>query len=90
MTNGSDASQRQPVSATNLTAEGGTVATCKALQEVVPLVDYRRQPIVHRVTRMPKADEDQGRGDAAALSARIADAARQSGGEFHEPLRLCV
>ena len=82
MTNGSDASQRQPVSATNLTAEVTAVATCKALQEVVPFVDHRRQPIVHRVTRMPQADEDQGRGDAAA-SAPVCRYRPATGGELH-------
>ena len=90
LTNRSDASQRQPVGAANLTAKRGAVATGEALQKVMPLVDERGQPVVHRVTSMPKADKDQGRGDATALGARVADAARQSSGELDEPLRLRV
>ena len=66
------------------------MATREAMQEVVPLVDHRRQPLAHGVTRMPKADEDQGRGNATALGAGVTDAAGQSSGELHEPLRLCI
>jgi hypothetical protein len=66
------------------------MAAREALQEIVPLIDHRRQSVVHSVTRMPKPDEDQWRGYATALRACIADAARQSRGEFHKPLRLCL
>ena len=58
----------------------------KALQDVVPFVDHWGQPVANRVSSMPKADEDHGRGDATALSACVADAAWQSSGELHEPL----
>jgi hypothetical protein len=56
----------------------------------VPFVDHRGQPFANSVTSVPKADEDQGRGDATALSACVADAAWQSSDELHEPLCFCV
>jgi hypothetical protein len=66
------------------------VTAGKALQDVVPFVDQWGQPVANHVSSMPKADEDQGRSDATALSACVADASRQSSGELHEPLRFYV
>jgi hypothetical protein len=44
VTNCTNTSQREPVGAANVTAEGGVVPAGKALQEVVPFVDHRGQP----------------------------------------------